>query len=113
MISLIRVLGEGDLLHLRSILGGGANAGLQEKVDRFIRECAFVAEEAEEAFRALPPADRETAISELAWRVTCHLDNSVTRVRGVDTFDLGGGFCAVLSEREGREIFCLVRARGT
>jgi hypothetical protein len=107
MIPFRRVLSEGDLRHLRAILGATPDPGLNGKVDRFLRERTFVAEEAEGVFRTLAPAVRETAISELVWRVTCHLDGSVTRVKGVDTFDLGGGFCAVLSEREGREVFCV------
>jgi hypothetical protein len=107
MIPFRRVLAEGDVRHLRAILGATPDPGLHGKVERFLRERTFLAEEAKQAFRGLSPAVRETVISELVWRVTCHLDGSVTRVKGVDAFDLGGGFCAVLSEREGREIFCL------
>jgi len=116
MILLNRVLGEGDVGHIRSILGdtreGGAGpdpAG--EKVRRFLEERAFISRGAEPAFRALPQADRERVISDLVWRITCHLEGSVTRVVGVDTFDLGSGFCAILSEREGRDIFCLALSR--
>ncbi len=112
MIPFEGVLGEGDLLHLRAIQGGPPRTALRERVVRFLRESSFAAEDAAEAFRSLPRAERERVISELVWRITCYLDGSVTRVRGVDTFDLGAGFCAVLSEIEGREVFCLSIAKG-
>lgn len=107
MIPFLPLLSEPDRRHLQAILGGAPDAGLRGKADRFLRERTYVAEESAEAFRGLAPAARERAISELVWRVTCHLDGSVTRVKGVDAFDLGGGFFAVLSDREGREVFCL------
>lgn len=112
MIPFLGVLGERDRLHLRSILEGSGETRLRDKVGRFLREDTFMAEEAVEAFARLPQGEREKVISELVWRLTCHLDGSVTRVQGVNTFDLGGAVRGVLSEREGREIFCLVGAAG-
>lgn len=109
MIPLAQVLNEEDLRHVRSILDGGAEL----KATRFFRENTFVDEGSAAGFRALSQAERERLISDLVWRITCHLDGSVTRVAGVNAFDVGSGFCAVLSERGGREIFCLVRSTGT
>ena len=106
MIPIGQVLDEGDRRHVRAILG---DPGEKSKAARFLRESTFLDDGAAASFRALPGAERERLISDLIWRITCHVDGSITSVAGVDSFDLGGGFRAVLSEREGREVFCLVR----
>ncbi len=109
MIPFGQVLEDGDRRHIRAILGGPGGAGEKSKAARFLGESTFVDEEAARDFRALPGPERERLISELVWRITCHVDGSITAVAGVGAFDLAAGFRAVQSERDGREVFCLVR----
>ena len=114
MIPFGGVLNEADRRHLESILEGppGPDAGTRAKARRFLAESTFVDEASAGAFRALPQGEREQLISDLAWRVTCHVEGSITRVMGVNAFDLGSGFSAVHSEQAGRDVFCLVRPTG-
>jgi hypothetical protein len=78
-----------------------------KSVTLFLREQTYFDPAAVEAFKRLPRRDRERLLSELIWRVTCHLDGSITRVLGVESYPLGKQFCAIQSEQEGRGIFCV------
>jgi hypothetical protein len=113
MIPLKEVLGAPDRDHLRRILnasmsGSRAQATFYSKVGEFLRDDTYVDEGAVDALRNLPQEERERVLSELVWRVTCHLDGSITTVQGVNTFPLGKVFSAVQSIEAGRDLFCVV-----
>lgn len=112
MIPFREILGPKDQDHIRLILNSSISVdkdGLQHlsKVNEFLRSDTYIGDEAVEPWKGLPQADRERLISELIWRITCHLDRSMTRVLGVHAFPLGRNFVAVQSEKDDRHIFCL------
>jgi hypothetical protein len=108
MIPFRDALGPDDREHLRRIARGGPD----DKVADFLLRNTYVATSAREPFRRLSQADRERVISDLAWRVTCLIEGSVTQVEGVKAFELDAGFAAVKSEWKGEEILCLVKETG-
>ena len=115
MIRFLDALSAKDREHLRRILDSGASRpdpGRRaiSNVQEFLREDTYIDDGALPAFKDLGQPERERLISELIWRVTCHLDGSITRVLGVNDYPLGKRFSAVQSEREGRDIFCLAVA---
>jgi hypothetical protein len=109
LIPLERALAPSDAAHVRKVLQGDdpkAEArAMSTQVREFLRDHTFVDRGSRGAFRALARERRERLLSELVWRITCHLDGSITRVVGVDVYDLGSGFQAVKSETEGQDIF--------
>jgi hypothetical protein len=112
MIPFRDVLNARDLDHIHLILNSSISVDQQglktlSKVNEFLRDSTFVADEAVEKFQGQPQGDRERLISELIWRITCHLDRSITRVLGVHAYPLGREFVAVQSEKDDRDIFCL------
>jgi hypothetical protein len=115
MIPFREVLNPRDHDHVRLILNSSISVSKEDfttlsRVNEFLRDDTFVAEEAVERFRGQPQGDRERLISELIWRITCHLDRSITRVLGVHAYPLGRDFLAVQSEKDERDIFCLTVA---
>ncbi len=107
------VLGEADRAHLGRLLDGSIPAGaaaqeMRDRVRSFLGSQVQIAVEATAALARMAPRERERMLSELLWRVTCHLDGSVTRVFGVHTYILGYGFASVVSEQAGRDVFCLI-----
>ena len=115
MIPFGQVLSEADRRHIRMILDSSVvtdapGVKARSKVPAFLREHTYMDEGSAQAFQAMEPVEREQLLSDLIWRVTCYLDGSITRVGLVNKYDLGGEFCAVQSEQDGREIFCLVRS---
>jgi hypothetical protein len=112
MIRFRDVLTVEDQEHIGKILRGDlasepSSPNDLSSVKHFLRDQTFIDPSAVEAWKRLSRRDRERLISELIWRVTCHLDGSITRVLGVESYPLGKEFCAVQSEREGRGIFCV------
>ena len=110
-----QVLCDADKEHLHRVLNDTLStdhAGIDgmSKVPGFLSRRTFVSDDSVEAFRALKQSRRERLLSELIWRVTCHLDGSITDVVGVDAYDLGRGFVAVKAEQDGIDILCLNRA---
>lgn len=110
------VLGESDRAHLGRLLDGSIPAGpraqeMRERVRSFLGSQVQIVEEARAALAGMEARERERMLSELLWRVTCHLDGSVTRVLGVHTYLLGYGFASVVSEQEGGDVFCLIEDR--
>ena len=115
MIRLRDALSAQDRDHVRRILNSSISAdkpGLQavSKVNEFLRDDTYISDDAVQAFKEMAQAERERLISELIWRVTCHLDGSITRVLGVRAYPLGRKFSAVQSEQDGRDVFCLALA---
>ncbi len=112
MIRLSDALSAKDREHLRKILNASLSTtklGLKavSSVGEFLRDDTYIDDASLQAWKELAQTERERLISELIWRVTCHLDGSITRVLGVTTYPLGRDFAAVQSEQEGRDIFCL------
>jgi len=115
MIRFSDALSAKDREHLRKILNASLSttkSGLRamSSVGEFLRDDTYIDDGALQAWKELAQPERERLISELIWRVTCHLDGSITRVLGVNTYPLGRKFSAVQSEQEGRDIFCLAVA---
>jgi hypothetical protein len=104
-------LDESGRAHLARLLAASAADELHARIREFMAGHVELAPEAEAAFLALPARERERLLSELAWRVTCHLDGSVTRVLGAHVLALGYGFSAAVSEQSGRDVFVLVEDR--
>lgn len=106
MLRLNQALTEEDREHVRRIVQGTISMKAQDvlrrsAVQKFLAEQTFIVDTFLAPFRKLAPADRERVISELIWRITCHVDGSITRVPGVRSFDMGSGVFAVLSEDAG------------
>jgi hypothetical protein len=101
------VLGPSEREHLRRILDAAGASAIHDRVREVLGRDVVFADAAVAAWEAVGQRERERALSELVWRVTCHLDGSVTRVLGVNTYDLGYGFSAVQTEEDGRDVFCI------
>jgi len=115
MIRFRDALSPKDREHLRRILNSSISVdkpGLKavSQVSEFLRDDTYISDAAVEPFKELTQPERERMISELVWRVTCHLDGSITRVLGVHAYPLGKQFSAVQSEQDERDIFCLALA---
>lgn len=106
MLPLERALDDSDRRHASALLSAREAA----PAARFLRDRVFIDEAAAEALRALARDERERLISELVWRITCHLDGSVTAVVSPGRYELGAGFAAACVEEGGREAFRLTRA---
>ena len=112
MIPFREVLTPKDQDHIRLILNSSISVTKDDlrtlgKVNEFLRDDTYIGDEAVESWKSQTQADRERLISELIWRITCHLDKSITRVLGVHAYPLGRDFVAVQSEKDERHIFCL------
>jgi hypothetical protein len=107
MIRLFAALLIQDLEHIGRIVGEGAEEATLSQVGRFLRDDTFIDKSSLDAFRALAQNDRERLMSELIWRVTCHLDGSITQLSNIHLFSLGKQFSVVQSASDGRDIFCL------
>ncbi len=104
-----------DREHLRKILNASLSTtktGLKalSTAGEFLRDATYIEDASLQAWKELTQPERERLISELIWRVTCHLDGSITRVLGVNNYPLGRKFVAIQTEQEGRDILCLALA---
>ena len=100
MLRLRDLLTREDRAHLARILAPSAGKN-GPKVERFLADDTFLAEEALEPFKALSQHDRERLLSDLLWRIACHVDGSITKVMGVNVYSLGAEFSAVVAYLEG------------
>lgn len=113
MIRFAEALNEKDREHVRAILQSTISLtpkqiDARSRVPEFLRERTYFRDESVTPFKSLPQDAREEVISELIWRVTCHLEGSITQSGPMDAYDLGpGGFKALCFPHEGRDIFCL------
>jgi hypothetical protein len=110
------VLSVDDRRHLRQILGESEEelaSGTKRhlRVSHLIGENTYLAEDSLEAFKTLSQSDRERLISDVVWRLTCHVEGSITRQSGLNSFPLECGFRLLPSELESREVFCVVKRR--
>ena len=103
------VLNPQDLTHLRQILGGNEKKDPDEtmrrsRVKEFSTDNTYVSATSVEALRALSQEDREKLISEIVWRLTYHVEGSITSAPGKGV-SLEGGFKIRLAMQDGKEIF--------
>lgn len=113
MVPLRDALGPEDLQHLHRILGHQKDQVLEGtrrrvRVDHIATADTYLDDTSLEAFKALTQSDRELLLSDVVWNLTCHVEGSITRMSGVNTFGLEFGFRLVQSEQEGRDVFCVV-----
>ena len=104
------VLNARDLEHLRQILGAKETAPDADETQRRSRvkqistDETYISEQSVEAFQALSQDDRERLLSEIVWRLTCHVEGSITRSPGKGV-PLEAGFRMRLAVQEGRALF--------
>lgn len=108
-------LNERDRLHLRKVLGHEEDPTFSEtrrryKVNQLTMDDTFMADQALQPFQELPQEDREQLISDLVWRLTCHVEGSITKARGRG-IKLEYGFRLHLMVQDGRPIFCVVKKK--
>jgi hypothetical protein len=104
------VLNPQDLEHLRAILGSkDTKPHLDEtqrrsRVKQISTDETYISEQSVEAFKALSQDDRERLLSEIVWRLTCHVEGSITRSPGKGV-PLEAGFRMRLAVQDGRALF--------
>jgi hypothetical protein len=104
------VLNTQDLEHLRRILGGKESAPDPDETQRRSRvkqisaDETYISDGSLEAFKALSQDDRERLLSEIVWRLTCHVEGSITRSPGKGV-PLESGFRMRLAVQDGRAFF--------
>jgi hypothetical protein len=108
------VLTPPDLVHLRTILGereDPSHSGTKRRfrVNQITTDDTYVADQAQEPIRALSQDDRERLLSDVVWQLTCFVEGSITKSRGVKGIPLEYGFRLVRIEEDGKSRFCLVK----
>ena len=106
-------LNDEDLAHLRRVLGAQEDPTFSEtkrrmKVNQLTMDETFLDDAALAPLQALPQADRERLISDVVWRLTCHVEGSTTRGKSKG-HKLEGGFRMMLMVKEGRPIFSITK----
>jgi hypothetical protein len=106
-------LNERDLAHLRRVLGEQEDPTFSEtrrrfRVNQLTMDDTYVDDGALAPLQALPQADRERLISDVVWRLTCHVEGSTTRGKSKG-HKLEGGFRMMLMVKEGRPIFSITK----
>jgi hypothetical protein len=109
MIRLRDALNPQDLAHFRQILGGTQDPNPDEtmrrsRVKQMSTDHTYLSRESVAQFQGLGQEDRERLLSDIVWRLTCHVEGSITKSpgRGVP---LECGFRIRLADQDGREIF--------
>ncbi|HVE41086.1 MAG TPA: hypothetical protein VNM14_14420 [Planctomycetota bacterium] len=104
------VLNPQDLEHLRRILGGkeavpdADETQRRSRVKQISTDETYISAQSVEAFKALSQDERERLISEIVWRLTCHVEGSITRSPGKGV-PLESGFRMRLAVQDGRALF--------
>jgi hypothetical protein len=98
-----------DLVHLRRVLGAQEDPTFSEtkrrmKVNQLTMDDTYVDDAALAPLRALSQEVREQLISDVVWRLTCHVEGSTTRANSKG-HKLEGGFRMLLMVKEGRPMF--------
>lgn len=111
MLRLREALNSLDLVHFQRILGERDDPAMPEtkrrhRVHRIASEDTYLADEARGPFQNLAQGDRERLLSEVVWRLTCHVEGSVIRSPGKPVA-LERGFEMVKLVRNGRSEFCV------
>jgi hypothetical protein len=108
------VLNPSDLLHLGTILGDRedpTHSGTKRRfrVNQITTDDTYVADQAREPMQALGQDDRERLLSDVVWQLTCFVEGSITKARGLKGIPLEYGFKMVRIEQDGKPIFCVVK----
>jgi hypothetical protein len=104
------VLNPRDLEHLRAILGATETTPNPDETQRRSRvkqistDETYISEQSVDAFASLSQDDRERLLSEIVWRLTCHVEGSITRSPGKG-IPLESGFRMRLAVQDGRAMF--------
>jgi len=103
------VLNPQDVAHLRQILGGNEKKNPDEtmrrsRVKEISTDNTYISGTSVAELQALSQEDREKLLSEIVWRLTCHVEGSITSAPGKGV-SLEGGFRIRLAVQEGKEIF--------
>ena len=115
MVPFRDALNEQDVVHLRRVLGEREDPTFSEtrrrfKVNQLTTDDLYVDDAALAPLKALPQADRERLISDVVWRLTCHVEGSTTRAKPRG-HKLEYGFRVVLMVKEGRPMFTIVKPK--
>ncbi len=112
MLKLRDVLNPADRAHLVQILGGREEpteeTQRRTRVSQYFVSDTYLEDAGLDAFKALSQGDRERLISDVVWRITCHVEGSITDMSG-HAFGLENGFKLVMKKEDGRTKFCVVR----
>lgn len=108
------VLSPSDLAHFGAILGEKEDPTHSEtkrrfRVNQIASDDTTIANQALEPFRALDQGDRERLLSDIVWQVTCFVEGSITKAKGLKGIPLECGFKLVRLEQDGRALFCVVK----
>lgn len=108
------VLNPSDLVHWRAILGEREDPTHSEtkrrfRVNQIASDDTAISNQALEPFRALDQGDRERLLSDIVWQVTCFVEGSITKAKGLKGIPLEHGFKLVRLEQNGRTVFCVVK----
>ena len=108
------VLNPPDLVHLRTILGereDPTHSGTKRRhrVNQITADDTYISDQAQEPLRALSQDDRERLLSDVIWQLTCFVEGSITKARGLKGIPLEYGFKMVRIEQDGKPIFCVVK----
>jgi len=114
MRRLHKVLNPSDLVHWRTILGekddpSHSGTNRRFRVSQTASDDTHVSEQALEPFRALDQAERERLLSDIVWQVTCFVEGSITKAKGLKGIPLEYGFKLVRLDQDGKQIFCVVK----
>jgi hypothetical protein len=106
------VLNPQDFEHLSRILGAKEaerdpdETQRRSRVKQISTDETYISQQSIEAFKALSQDDRERLLSEIVWRLTCHVEGSITRSPGKGV-PLESGFRMRLAVQDGRVMFVL------
>jgi len=108
------VLTPPDLVHLRTILGereDPTHSGTKRRfrVNQITADDTFIADQAREPLGELGQDERERLLSDIIWQLTCFVEGSITKARGLKGIPLEYGFKLLRLEREGKPVFCVVK----
>ena len=104
------VLSAKDLEHLRRILGtkesgpDSDDTQRRSRVKQISTDETYISDQSVDAFKELSQDDRERLLSEIVWRLTCHVEGSITRSPGKGV-PLELGFRMRLAVQDGRAMF--------
>jgi len=108
------VLGPLDLDHLRTILGEKEDpthsaTKRRFRVNQITTDDTSIADQARDPFLGLTQNERERLLSDIVWQLTCFVEGSITKARGLKGIPLEYGFKLLRLEQEGKQQFCVVK----
>ena len=108
------VLTPADLVHLRTILGereDPTHSGTKRRfrVNQITADDTFIADQARDPLAGLSQDERERLLSDIIWQLTCFVEGSITKARGLKGIPLEYGFKLVRLVQDGKPVFCVVK----